>query len=336
MKFSNLVQAVDAHTAGEPARVLTGGMPFIPGCDMPAKRAWFQRELDYLRTAVMLEPRGHADMFGSMLLAPTRDDADLGVLFLDSGGYLNMCVHGSIAAVTVAMETGIVPMDEGVSHLTLETPAGLVRAKAEVSNGRVREVAIANIPAFVAHLDATVDVPGLGSVRMDVAFGGNFFALVDAAQLGVALVPENAAALAGLGVRLRDAANAALRVRHPELQHIDSIDLVELYSHEDAGEGACCRNVVVFGDGQLDRSPCGTGTCAKMACLAARGQLAEGGTFVNESIIGTRFHGRVLGHARVGAFDAILPQVSGAAYITGFNQLLIDERDPVRHGFMLK
>ena len=301
MKFSNLVQAVDAHTAGEPARVLTGGMPFIPGRDMPAKRAWFQRELDYLRTAVMLEPRGHADMFGSMLLAPTRDDADLGVLFLDSGGYLNMCVHGSIAAVTVAMETGIVPMDEGVSRLTLETPAGLVRAEAEVSNGRVREVAIA-----------------------------------DAAQLGVALVPENAAALAELGVRLRDAANAALKVRHPELQHIDSIDLVELYSHEDADEGADCRNVVVFGDGQLDRSPCGTGTCAKMACLAARGRLAEGDTFVNESIIGTRFLGRVLGRTRVGAYDAILPQVSGAAYITGFNQLLIDERDPVRHGFMLK
>lgn len=335
MKFSKSIHAVDSHTMGEPTRVVIGGIPSIPGKTMPEKKAYLEEYLDYVRTAIMHEPRGHNDMFGSILTQPTTDEADIGIIFMDGGGYLNMCGHGSIGATTVAVETGMVPMIEPVTELTLEAPAGLIKAKATVGNGKVKEVSIVNVPAFLYKRDVEIEVPEIGKVILDISFGGSFFAIVSAKQLGLKVVPENASKLKDIGLIIRDIVNERVQIQHPTLSHIKIVDLVEIYDEPTHPE-ATYKNVVVFGEGQVDRSPCGTGTSAKMATLVAKGKLKEGELFVYESILGTLFKGKVLGKTKVGDFDAVIPQITGSAYITGFNHFVIDEDDPVKHGFILK
>ena len=335
MKFSRSIHAVDSHTAGEATRVVIGGIPNIPGKTMPEKKAYLEENLDYIRTAIMLEPRGHNDMFGSILTQPTNDEADFGVIFMDGGGYLNMCGHGTIGAVTVAIETGMVPMVEPVTEVVIETPAGLVKAHARVENDKVQSVTFENVPAFLYKRDVKIEVPEYGEVVIDIAFGGSFFAILDVKQLGLKIVPENASKLNDLGMEIRDIVNRDVKVQHPLLDHINTVDLVEFYddaTHPDA----TLKNVVVFGQGQVDRSPCGTGTSAKMATLFAKGELKEKEEFVYESILGTLFTGRVIGTTKAGDLDAVYPEVTGAAYITGFNHFVIDEDDPVKHGFILK
>lgn len=335
MKFSRYIHAIDSHTMGEPTRVVVGGVPNIPGKTLPEKKAYLEENMDYLRRAIMHEPRGHNDMFGSILLQPVSDEADIGIIFMDGGGYLNMCGHGTIGASTIAIESGMVPKVEPYTELTLEAPAGLIRVKAAIENGKVKEVSFRNVPAFLYKEDVKINVPEIGEITLDISFGGSFFAIVDAKQLGIKITPENATKLKDIGLKIRDIVNKEIEIQHPTLKHIKTVDLVEIYD-EPTNPEATLKNVVVFGEGQVDRSPCGTGTSAKMATLFAKGKLKEGELFVYESIIGTMFKGRVVGTTKVGDFDAVIPEITGSAYITGFNTFVIDEDDPMKYGFSLK
>ena len=335
MQITRMINAVDSHTMGEPTRIVTGGIPSIPGKTMPEKKAYLEDNLDYLRTGIMLEPRGHNDMFGSIITPPVSKEADLGIIFMDGGGYLNMCGHGTIGAMTVAIETGMVPMVEPITKVVLEAPAGLVRGDVAVKNGKVQEVSFKNVPSFLYKQDVEIEVPGIGKVTLDISFGGSFFAIVSAKKLGIEVKPSNVQKLTELGMKIRDIVNDTVEIQHPELPHINTVDLVEIYddpTHPDA----TYKNVVIFGQGQVDRSPCGTGTSAKLATLYAKGMLKEGEPFVYESILGTLFKGRIVGKSKVGNIDAIIPEITGSAYITGFNQFVFDDSDPVKYGFILK
>jgi len=335
MKVIRSIHAVDSHTMGEPTRIIVGGIPKIPGSTMAEKKEYLENKLDYLRTATMLEPRGHNDMFGSIITSPVNDEADFGVIFMDGGGYLNMCGHGSIGAVTVAIETGMIDLVEPVTEVVMDTPAGLLKTKAQVVNGKVKEVSIVNVPAFLYKRDIKIELPEVGEISLDIAFGGSFFAIIHAKQLGLTVETKNLNELTDLALKIREIINATVEIKHPTLSHIRTVDLVEIYdkaTHPDAHY----KNVVIFGKGQVDRSPCGTGTSAKIATLAAKGELKEGETFVYESILGTLFKGRIVGKATVADFDAIVPEITGSAFITGFNHFVIDPEDPFKHGFMLK
>ncbi len=335
MKSVKTIFAIDSHTMGEPTRIVVGGIPKIPGKTMPEKKAYLEENLDYVRTAIMLEPRGHNDMFGSILTQPTMDEADIGIIFMDGGGYLNMCGHGSIGAATVAVETGMVPVTEPVTELTLEAPAGLVKAKVKVENGKAKEVSIVNVPAFLYKRDVEVDVPGIGKVTMDISFGGSFFAIVKSESLGLDICAANAQKIIEVGMNIIKAVNEQVEIQHPTLPHIKTVDLAEIYGPAKSAD-ATLQNAVVFGQGQLDRSPCGTGTSAKLATLYAKGQLKMNEDFIYESILQTKFKGKVIGETKVGDYDAIIPEISGSAFITGHNQFFIDPEDPVKYGFILK
>ncbi len=342
----------DSHTMGEPTRVVIGGLPHIPGKNLVEKRMYLDEHLDDVRTGIMFEPRGHNDMFGSIITAPTHPEAHLGIIFMDGGGYLNMCGHGTIGAVTVALELGIIKAEGPEMEVVLESPAGLVRCRAVLEGEKVTGVSIANVPAFLYRQDASVSLPrrivqenlpefpreGAGDtveINLDIAFGGNFFAIVPAEAYGISLNPDNASRLINLGMSIKDAVNQQLDVRHPELAHINTIDLVEFSRKTGEGDNAY-KNVVIFGLGSLDRSPCGTGTCAKMASLHQRGKLAVGETFIHDSILDTRFYGKILSPTKVKDIPAVIPEITGAAYITGINELILDDRDPLNKGFRLK
>jgi len=335
MRIQRTIYAVDSHTMGEPTRVVVGGLPRIPGNSMAEKKAYLEKNQDHLRKALMHEPRGHNDMFGSILTDTTHPEADLGIIFMDGGGYLNMCGHGTIGAVTVAIETGIVKAVEPETRVVLETPAGLVKARAQVKDNVVKQVSFENVPAFLFESEVEFDLPGVGALKADIAFGGSFFAIVSARDLGIEVVPKNASQLVQLGLKIREILNKKVKVQHPEKQHINRIDLVEIYDRPSHPE-ADLKNVVIFGNGQVDRSPCGTGTCAKMATLFSKGELQLNETFIYESILGTLFEGKLLRETKVGGFDAVVPEITGNAFITGFNQLVIDPEDPLKHGFVLK
>lgn len=334
MIFSRGLHAIDSHTAGEPTRIIVGGIPHIKGQTMPQKKEYLEKNLDYLRTAVMLEPRGHRDMFGAILLAPVSPEADLGIIFMDGGGYLNMCGHGTIGAVTVAVETGIVPMVEPVTNIVIEAPAGIVKAEAKVENGKVKSVAFVNVPAFLYKKDQKVMLDGK-EITFDIAFGGSFFAIVDAKELELEVKPENTKIFTQKAMKLREKINSSIELKHPFLSHIKTVDLVEIYDKPTHPE-ATCKNVVIFGQGQIDRSPCGTGTSAKLATLFAKGEIKQGEKFVYESILGTLFRGEVVGTSKVGDYDAVISKIEGSSYITGFNHFVIDESDPVKYGFILE
>lgn len=330
--YDHVFNAVDTHTAGEPTRVVVSGVPFLRG-SMAGKRRQLQEEYDFIRTALMHEPRGHKDMFGAILTPPVHPEADLGVVFMDTGGYLAMCGHGSIGAVAAALAMGVVPRREPETMVLLDTVAGLVRARVAIEDGRVGEIAVENVPSFLFQSDAEIAL-GSGTVRVDIAFGGNFFALVPAHRLGLTVVPSQLGELVQRGMEIRAAINEQLEVLHPVQPHIHTVDLVEIYEDEPE-EGIGCRNIVVFGDAQVDRSPCGTGTSAKMAALYAQGRLPLGKPFVNQSIIGTCFTGHLLREVSVGGFTGVVPEIAGRAYVTGLQQFVIDPRDPLRAGFQL-
>ena len=327
--------AIDSHTMGEPNRTIIDGLPPIPGKTMVEKKAYLETNLDHIRTAVMHEPRGHNDMFGSIITTPTVPEADLGIIFMDGGGYLNMCGHGTIGAATIAVENNMVKVTEPVTEIVLEAPAGLVKAKVKVENGKAKEVSIINVPSFLYKKDVQVELPDVGKVTFDISFGGSFFAIVKDSELKVSIEPANTNIIIERAMKLRDIINKEIKIEHPIKKHIKTVDLIEIYG-EPKSEDADYQNVVVFGSGQADRSPCGTGTSAKIATLYARGELGINEPFIYESIIGTKFKGRVLEETKVGEFDAIIPEITGSAYITGFNKLVIDDEDPVKYGFLLR
>ena len=335
MKLIKSVHTIDSHTAGESTRVVVGGIPKIAGKSMPEKKEWLEEHMDYLRTALMLEPRGHNDMFGAILTEPTLEDADYGIIFMDGGGYLNMCGHGTIGAMTVAVETGIVEVTEPITKVVQEAPAGIIRGEVLVENSKAKTVSFQNVPSFLYKRDQELELPGYGKIKFEISFGGSFFAIVKAEQVGLSIIPENAEKLKELGIILRELINKEIPVQHPSLPHIHTVDLVEWWSETET-KGATLRNCVVFGQGQVDRSPCGTGTSAKMATLFAKGELKIGEEFYYESILGTIFKGEILGTTKVGEYEAVIPRISGSAYITAFNHFVIEEEDPVKYGFVLK
>lgn len=335
MRALRTIHTIDSHTMGEPTRIVTGGLPVIPGNSMQEKKAYLCQHMDNIRTALMHEPRGHKDMFGSIITQPTIKEADLGIIFMDSGGYLNMCGHGSIGASIVAVETGMVPVKEPYTDITLEAPAGLVRARVKVENGKAVESTITNVASFLYKSSVDVDVEDIGKITMDISFGGSFFALVKASDLGLDICPENANKLSSIGMKILNAVNEQVYVRHPVLSHIDTVDLVEIYGQA-KNPKADLQNVVVFGEGQLDRSPCGTGTSAKIAALYAKGQLSLNEEFVYESITGTMFKAKAIRETMIGDYKGIIPEITGSAYITAINEFIIDPDDPLKYGFTLK
>lgn len=337
--FSRYISTIDSHTAGECTRLVINGLPPLLGQTMAEKLAYAEEHLSWVPGLLLLEPRGHKDLFGAILVPPCSPAADIGVLFMDNKGYEPMCGHAVIGIVTTLLETGMFEAVEPETLITLDTPSGLIHAYAEVKDGRVIAVSFENVPSFVYRSDVTLKVPEVGDLVVDVVFGGLFFVLVHAHQLRIELIPDNAARLADLGMRILEAANEQVSVRHPELPHIDKILDVRFYE-ELGSDGADGRNVVILGDHMIDRSPCGTGTCAEVALRYARGQLGLGEPFVTESIIGTRFTAQVVAETQVGGgsevFPAVIPRITGSAYITGFHQLVLDPNDPFPEGFWLK
>jgi proline racemase len=313
--------------------VITSGLGVVPGASMQERRLYFEDHLDHLRLMLMREPRGHSAMSGAFLQPPTRPDADWGVLFVEVSGLLPMCGHGTIGVATVLVETGMVAVTEPETIIRLDTPAGLVEATVTVSDGHAEKVRLRNVPAFVVELDAEVEVPSLGNVRYDMAFGGNFYALVAADSVGLDPVPKNSQRLIEAGLDTIHAINAAARPAHPVDPAISGCKHVVF--HKPGDNGAHARNATSIHPGWLDRSPCGTGTSARMAALHRRGELALGEEFVNESVIGSRFIGRLLDETRVGDLPAVIPEVSGRAWVTGMGQYLLDPSDPFPSGFTL-
>jgi proline racemase len=300
---------------------------------MAERRLHFLAHMDDLRLLLMREPRGHGAMSGAILQPPTRPDADWGVLFIEVSGCLPMCGHGTIGVATVLVETGMVAVSEPETIVRLDTPAGLVEARVAVRDGRAESVTLRNVPSFLLARDRTVDVPGIGSLTYDMAFGGNFYALLPVASAGLAVDPGRAAELIRGGLAIMAAINATDRPVHPADERIAGCHHVVL--HEPGRDGADARAATSIHPGWLDRSPCGTGTSARMAALHARGELGLGVPWVNESVIGTRFTGRLVAETAVAGLPAVIPEITGRAWITGMAQYLLDRDDPFPAGFAL-
>jgi proline racemase len=275
-QFSHIISTIDTHTAGEPARIVLSGLPPILGNTMAEKKQYMKEHLDHFRTLLMQEPRGHKDMFGIVLTPPTRQKAHYGALFIDSEGYIDMCGHSIMSATTALIENGIIQPIDPETSVIFDTPAGLIEARARIEGNRVIEVSVANVLSFLYAKEVAIDLPEIGNINVDIAFGGNFFALVPAKVLGVAVHPENSIRLIELGAAVKTAVNAKLTVQHPTVDHITKVELVMIYDNPESSQ-PFAKSVVIFGDGQLDRCPCGTGTSAAMAALYAKGELPLAG-----------------------------------------------------------
>ena len=325
--------AVDAHTEGMPTRVVTAGVGAIPGATMLERKLHFEAHSDELRLLLMREPRGHGAMSGAILQSPAHPDADVGVVFIEVSGYLPMCGHATIGVVTVLVEEGMVPVTEPETVVKLDVPAGLVEARVRVQDGRPRAVTLRNLPAYAHALDAEVEVPGLGRVTYDLAYGGNFYAIVEAAALGPEAVPGRADELIARGAEIMTAVNAADSPVHREDPRIRGCRHV-IFTAPGSG-GADARGATSIHPGWLDRSPCGTGTSARLAQLHARGELAVGEPWVHESVIGSRFTGRIVAETEVGGRPAVVPEITGRAWVTGRAEYVLDPEDPFPAGFSL-
>jgi len=329
------ITSIDAHTGGEPFRVITGGYPDLPGGTILEKRRYAREHLDPLRTALMWEPRGHADMYGCIVTPPVSPEADLGVLFMHNEGYSTMCGHGIIGIAKVALETGLVPMVAPETRLRIDTPAGLVTAYAQIEDSQVTDVRFFNVPSFVLDLDQVVKVPGLGDVRYDLAFGGAFYAYVQAAEVGLRCTPEEFRALIETGTAIKRAIMDNRAIPHPFEEDLSFL-YGTIFVGPPLGEGAHSRNVCVFAEGEVDRCPTGTGVSGRLAIHLARGEIGVDEAMVVESIIGSRFSGRIVETTSFGPYAAIIPEVQGRAHITGRHEFLIDPSDELRDGFILR
>ena len=332
-------RTLDAHAAGEPLRLILDGYPAPKGRTMLEKRAWVKKHADGIRRALMLEPRGHADMYGAVLTEPVTPGADAGVLFMHNEGYSTMCGHGIVAVTTMAIERGLIHPKEP-NRIVYDSPAGPVHARAYVSQregegGRLRvdRVAFDNVPSFVFAPGLPVRL-GNREVRVDVAFGGAFYAIVDAEAAGLPITPARLPELRRVGMEIKHAVEAAATVVHPLDKGLNGI-YGTIFTGPPERSDADLKNVTIFADAEVDRSPCGTGTCAVMAVIDAMGLMPAGRPFGHESLIGTLFNGRVTGRTRVGDFGAILPELEGSAWITGEHVFLVDDEDPLKGGFRL-
>jgi proline racemase len=333
MRARRMFHAVDSHTEGMPTRVIVGGVGAIPGATMFERRQYFLDHLDHVRTLLMYEPRGHAAMSGAILQPPCHPDADWGVLYIEVSGCLPMCGHGTMGVATVLVETGMVEVTEPVTRIRLDTPAGLVLAEVDVAEGRARRVSLVNVPAFSHALDRKVDVPGFGQVGYDMAYGGNFYAIAPLDQLGLPFELDRKDDIITAGLAVMKAINEQDEPVHPENPGIRGCRHVQFLAP--GSDARRSRNAMVIHPGWFDRSPCGTGTSARLAQLHARGELAVGDEFVNESFLGRSFTARILEETTVGGRPAVIPRISGRAWITGTAQYLLADDDPFPEGFLL-
>jgi proline racemase len=329
-----VLDALDYHTEGEPLRIVRAGVPDLPGPTMLERTCRFAAQHDDLRRLVLFEPRGHAAMCAAFLVPPSDPGADTGVVFVEPAGVVHMCGHGAMAVATMLVETAQVATREPETAVTLDTAAGRVTARVGVRNGRVVGTTIRNVASYSALLDAKVTIAGLGTVPFDLAYGGHFYALVEARPFGFALEPHEAARLVEVGERIRAAIEAEFPLEHPEGEQSRGLVSIQFYGPARTA-GATLRNAVVVAPAGLDRSPCGTGTSARLANLWARRALAVGERFVHESVIGSRFEAWIAATTRVGPYDGVVPEIAGRAWLTGMNQLVLQPDDPFPAGFLL-
>ena len=346
VRLARMIQAVDAHAAGEPGRVIVGGVLDVPGATMFDKMQHLRAHGDGLRLCMLREPRGYPAANCNLVLPPTHPEADAGFVIMEQVEYPGMSGTNTICTVTVLLETGMVAMREPVTELTLEAPAGLIRVRAECASGKVQRVTFQNVPAFAVHLDRAIEIPQLGTVTVDVAYGGMFYAIADARAFGLKLTPDEGRDIVRITEMIKAAANEQLPITHPEQPGFTGITIAQL-SGPASRPDAHMKNAVTVSTGAfawdkpstwtgvIDRSPCGTGTCARMATLHARGRLGLHEDFHHEGILGTVFTGRLIAETRVGPYPAVVPTLSGQAWITGFASYVVDPGDPFPEGFTL-
>jgi proline racemase len=344
MRLERMIQAVDVHAAGEHGRVIVGGVLDVPGATMFDKMTWLRSNADDLRLRMLREPRGSPAANCNLILPTTHPDADAGYVIMEQVEYPGMSGTNTMCVVTVLLETGMLPMIEPTTELTLEAPAGLIRVRADCAGGKVRGVTFRNVPAFATHLDASVEVPQLGTVTVDVAYGGMFYVIADAARFGLRLTPDEGRDIVRISEMVKAAAAEQLPVSHPDQPGFAGITIAQLSgpAHDPANH---MRNAVTVSTGALDwdrpstwtgaidRSPCGTGTSARMAVLYAKGELTLGADFRHEGILGTVFTGRLVEETTIGQYRAVVPEISGQAWITGFASYVLDPTDPFPEGF---
>lgn len=325
---------IDTHTVGEPTRSVIGGLPPIPGKTMSEKMLYMQDNMDWIRKLLMFEPRGSQVMSGTFIMDPCLPEADFGIVYMEVGGFLNMCGHDTIGVCTALIESGMIEPKEPITQIKLDTPAGLVVVDVKVENYTAKEVTFTNVPSFVFAKETKVNVPGFGKIAVDISYGGLFYAIIKANDIDLDISPKNATEIIRVAHLCKQAINSQVNIYHPEKPYLKEVTHIE-FSTEPTNPNADLKNAVVFPPGAIDRSPCGTGTSAKAASLFMRGQLKVGETFVHESIIGSLFKCKVLRTTQVGDFKAIIPQVSGKAYVTGFHTFVLDPEDPFQEGFQI-
>ncbi|WP_298470519.1 proline racemase family protein [uncultured Psychrobacillus sp.] len=319
------LETIDTHTMGEATRIVINGFPDIVGETMMEKKEYVKENYDHLRKLLMNEPRGHKDMFGSILTEPCNAKCDIGIIFMDSGSYLNMCGHGTIGTVTMCLTKGIIPKKE---LIYVDTPSGVIECRAYFKGDQVESIEFTNVPAFILHKGLSIKLNDIGDVSVDIAFGGSFFGIINSSDIGVNIDLSDKQRILELATEARDYINEHIHIEHPTIPNIRTVDLIEITNKISDNH---YKNVVVFGDGQIDRSPCGTGTCAKMAAL----ELEPGASIIQESIIGSTFEGKVLGKTKIAEIDAIIPAIKGSAWITGEHRFILQEADIYAEGFAI-
>ena len=334
MRFKKVLNVVDIHAEGEIGKVIVGGVGQVPGETMFDKRVHLETHMDHIRKMALFEPRGAVWHNANIILPSNHPEAQMGYVILESTEYPAMSGSNTMCVATVLLETGILPMEEPVTNLVLESPAGLIRVRCECSNGKVTSVRLVNQPAFCYHLDKHIEIPGVGTVRLDVVYGGMTFAMVEAADLGFSIHPSEARELCVMGEKVKAAAAEQLEVRHPINPEIPGISITEFTGPIRRENGnLISKNTVIVSPGRCDRSPCGTGSSARLALLHAKGQIKPGETFIHESITGSRFTCSIEGVTEVGHYPAVIPALAGQAWITGTSQMGMDPTDPYQEGF---
>jgi proline racemase len=335
MKVTRTLNTVEVHTGGEPFRIVTNGFPRLPGKSINERRSWVQENADELRRAMMLEPRGHADMYGGILTEAVTEGADFGIIFMQNADYSPHCGHGVIALSTAAVELGWIERTAPETRVGIDAPCGFIEAFVQWDGEHAGNVRFVNVASFIWKKDVTVNTPTFGSVTGDIAYGGAFYLYVDGSKYGVGVREDNVEQLKTFGDEIKQAINAQFDIVHPEIPEIRGLYgtiISGVPRHEGSTQSNCC----IFADREVDRSPTGSGTAGRVAQLYLRGELSAGGTLVNESIIGTIFKGRVLEETKCGEFDAVIPEIEGNAFICGYGTWLIDERDPLTYGFLVR
>jgi proline racemase len=335
MKITRSLSTVEVHTGGEAFRIVTSGLPRVPGDTIVKRRAWLKANADEIRRALMLEPRGHADMYGGYLTEPVSEHADFGVIFIHNEGYSDHCGHGVIALATAAVELGWVTRSVPETRVGIDAPCGFIEAFVAWDGEHAGPVRFVNVPSFIWQADVSVETPSFGTVTGDIAYGGAFYFYADGAPHGLAVRESEVEKLIRFGAEVKAAANRAFQVVHPEIPEINHIygTIIDAAPrHPGSTQANCC----VFADREVDRSPTGSGTAGRVAQLYLRGRIAKDDTLVNESIVGTIFRARVLRETSVGGFRAVIPEVEGSAHVCGFANWIVDERDPLTYGFLVR